>query len=64
MHITVTIFEISDVIELHLDNKIVFINKLELTAACEEDETLEDSITHSIHRLYGAVMPVPTQTII
>ena len=53
-----------DVLKLSLDDKTVIIDKLELRAMCEEDSSLEESVTESIHRLYGAVMPIPTQKII
>jgi len=49
---------------LRLDEKKVLINRLELNATCEDDPVLEESINHSIHRLYGAIMPIPTQEII
>ena len=55
---------LKDVLRLCLDEKVVLVDKLELHAVCEEDPSLEESITHSIHRLYGAIMPIPTQTII
>ena len=53
-----------DVLKLNLDEKEIIIDKLELRATCEVDQSLEESITESIHRLYGAIMPIPTQKII
>ena len=61
---SVVYFLFLDVLKLSLDDKTVIIDKLELRAMCEEDSSLEESVTESIHRLYGAVMPIPTQKII
>lgn len=47
-----------------MDEKVITIDKLELKATCEADAGLEEAITESIHRLYGAIMPIPTQRII
>jgi len=53
-----------NILTLTMDEKEITIDKLELKATCDADAGLEEAITESIHRLYGAIMPIPTQRII
>ena len=49
-----------DTILFEVDGKHTFINVKQLAVTCEEDPKLEEDIKQSVHRLYTAVMPIPT----
>ena len=59
----ISLFLFLDVIILHADNKKVEINVKQLTVECEEDEKLMEMVLETVHRLYTAVMPIPTQAL-
>ena len=52
-----------DVIILNANKQKVEINVKHLTVECEEDGKLMEMVQETVHRLYSAVMPIPTQSL-
>lgn len=52
-----------DVIILNANKQKVAINVKHLTVECEEDGKLMEMVQETVHRLYSAVMPIPTQSL-
>ena len=52
-----------DVIILNANKQKVEINVKHLTVECEEDGKLMEMVQEAVHRLYSAVMPIPTQSL-